>query len=201
MKMKSKNFLTANSVETANSYCAHVGARPENVFSHLIGSIRNSKLWGGWNMVILARFSRMGRPKKGKTKKQKEKERKAREKEKRLRRKEERANSEKKCCPKRSGFGSKSAVSGKICFEIYDKNPTRCGLCHNTHHRRVAWPSDSAHTFFQRQNLTIFLTKQDKNNTKQGKTNHKQDKTREAEFAAILTTFFLLKKISGVYYP
>ena len=46
-------------------------------------------------MVILARFSRMGRPKKGKTKKQKEKERKAREKEKRLRRKEERANSAK----------------------------------------------------------------------------------------------------------
>ena len=44
----------------------------------------------------------------------------------------------KKCCLKRSGFGSKSAVSGKFCSEIYDKNPTRCGLCHNTQHRRVA---------------------------------------------------------------
>ena len=49
MKMKSKIFLTANSVETAHSHYAHVGPRPENVFSHLIGSIRNSKLWGGFS--------------------------------------------------------------------------------------------------------------------------------------------------------
>ena len=49
MKIKSKFFLTENSVETAHSYCAYVGPRPENVFSHLIGSIRNSKLWGGFS--------------------------------------------------------------------------------------------------------------------------------------------------------